>query len=435
VFNLSREERSWIFYDVANSAFSLVIITTIMPVFFKTFAFSGGTDADATAKWGFANALASLVIAILAPVLGTMADQPGMKKRLFAVFLILGLLATVMLTVIAQGQWLLALTLFVISVIGFSGANIFYDAFLVDVSPNKRMDWVSSFGFACGYIGSVIPMVVILVIFYVLGSSNSTAAAKWAFIITALWWAVFSIPLLLHVKQKYHSAEFGRSIIGSFRQLGATFHSLRRHRNAVIFLGAYFLYIDGIGTIVKMAVPYGHDLGMSATNLVLIVLAIQVVACPCSLLYGYLSAKFSTRKLLAVGIAVYTVITFVGSTIPLLASKEHRLIMFWLLAMLIASSQGGVQSLSRSYFGKLIPKANSAEFFGFYNVFGKFAAVAGPLLMAVIIQLTGQSSLGFLSIGLLFVAGLLILLKIDDTADNENPQNVTFTGNGSSRID
>lgn len=414
---MTREERSWIFYDVANSAFSLVIITTIMPVFFKTYASSGIPDAVSTANWGFANAIASLVIAVLAPVLGTLADQPGMKKRLFAVFLALGLATTLMLTAIGHGQWLLALIIFVFSVIGFSGANVFYDAFLIDVTTHKRMDWVSSSGFAYGYIGSVIPMIVILVIFYLAGTANSAMAARWAFIITAIWWAAFSIPLLLHVKQKYHSEVFGHSIRGSFRQLAATFRELRKYRNVLVFLGAYFLYIDGVGTIVKMAVPYGHDLGLSATSLVLIVLGIQVVACPCSLLYGYLASKFSTRKLLAVGIAMYTVITFVGSTIPMLASKEHRLIMFWVLAMLIASSQGGVQSLSRSFFGKLIPKENSAEFFGFYNVFGKFATVAGPLLMAVMIQLTGQSSLGFLSIGFLFVAGLLLLLKIDDRVD------------------
>ena len=414
---MTREERSWIFYDVANSAFSLVIITTIMPVFFKTYASSGIPDAVSTANWGFANAIASLVIAVLAPVLGTLADQPGMKKRLFAVFLALGLATTLMLTAIGHGQWLLALIIFVFSVIGFSGANVFYDAFLIDVTTHKRMDWVSSSGFAYGYIGSVIPMIVILVIFYLAGNANSAMAARWAFIITAIWWAAFSIPLLLHVKQKYHSEAFGHSIRGSFRQLAATFRELRKYRNVLVFLGAYFLYIDGVGTIVKMAVPYGHDLGLSATSLVLIVLGIQVVACPCSLLYGYLASKFSTRKLLAVGIAMYTVITFVGSTIPMLASKEHRLIMFWVLAMLIASSQGGVQSLSRSFFGKLIPKENSAEFFGFYNVFGKFATVAGPLLMAVMIQLTGQSSLGFLSIGFLFVAGLLLLLKIDDRVD------------------
>jgi UMF1 family MFS transporter len=383
-----------------------------MPVFFKSYASAGIPDATSTANWGIANSVASLIIALLAPALGAMADRPGRKKRFFAFFLLIGLISTLMLTMIGHGQWILALVIFTVSVVGYSGANVFYDSFLIDVTTHERMDWISSAGYALGYIASVLPMVVILLIFHLGGSGNSVTVTKLAFVITAVWWGVLSVPMLRNVKQKYHSGDTVRSITGSFLQLFNTFREIRKYRSAMIFLGAYFLYIDGIGTIVKMAVPYGQDLGLTPASLVLVVLGIQIVACPCALLYGRLAEKYTARRLIIAGIIIYTFITFIGSMIPLLQSRDHRLILFWALAMLIATSQGGVQSLSRSFFGKLIPKENSAEFFGFYNVFGKFAAVAGPLLMAIMIELTGQSCYGFLSIGFLFIAGLWLFLKI-----------------------
>ena len=409
---MTKEEKGWIWYDIANSVYSLIIITTIMPVFFKSYASAGIPDATSTANWGIANSIASLIIALLAPALGAMADRPGRKKRFFAFFLFIGLIATLMLTMIGHGQWVLALVIFTVSVVGYSGANVFYDSFLIDVTTHERMDWISSAGYALGYIASVLPMVIILLMFHLGGSGNSVTVTKLAFVITAVWWGVLSVPMLRNVKQKYHSVDTGQSITGSFLQLFKTFRAIRKYRNAMIFLGAYFLYIDGIGTIVKMAVPYGQDLGLTPASLVLVVLGIQIVACPCALLYGRLAEKYTARRLITAGIIIYTFITFIGSMIPLLQSRDHRLILFWALAMLIATSQGGVQSLSRSFFGKLIPKENSAEFFGFYNVFGKFATVAGPLLMAIMIELTGQSCFGFLSIGFLFIAGLWLFLKI-----------------------
>ncbi|MHB9138787.1 MAG: MFS transporter [Victivallaceae bacterium] len=409
---MTKEEKGWIWYDIANSVYSLIIITTIMPVFFKSYASAGIPDATSTANWGIANSVASLIIALLAPALGAMADRPGRKKRFFAFFLLIGLISTLMLTMIGHGQWILALVIFTVSVVGYSGANVFYDSFLVDVTTHERMDWISSAGYALGYIASVLPMVIILLMFHLGGNGNSVTVTKLAFVITAVWWGALSAPMLRNVKQKYHSGDTVRSITGSFLQLFNTFREIRKYRNAMIFLGAYFLYIDGIGTIVKMAVPYGQDLGLTPASLVLVVLGIQIVACPCALLYGRLAEKYTARRLITAGIIIYTFITFIGSMIPLLQSRDHRLILFWALAMMIATSQGGVQSLSRSFFGKLIPKENSAEFFGFYNVFGKFAAVARPLLMAVMIELTGQSCFGFLSIGFLFIAGLWLFLKI-----------------------
>ena len=409
---MTKEEKGWIWYDIANSVYSLIIITTIMPVFFKTYASAGIPDATSTANWGIANSVASLIIALLAPALGAMADRPGRKKRFFAFFLFIGIISTLMLTLIGQGQWFMALVIFTISVVGYSGANVFYDSFLIDVTTHERMDWISSAGYALGYIASVLPMVVILLMFHLGGKDNSLTVTRLAFIITAVWWAALSLPMLKNVKQKYHSGIAEHTVTGSFLQLFKTFREIRKHHNAMIFLGAYFLYIDGIGTIVKMAVPYGQDLGLTPTSLVLVVLGIQIVACPCALLYGRLAGKYTARKLIIAGIIIYTFITFIGSMIPLLQSRDHRLMLFWALAMLIATSQGGVQSLSRSFFGKLIPKENSAEFFGFYNVFGKFATVAGPLLMAIMIELTGQSCFGFLSIGFLFIGGLWLFLKI-----------------------
>jgi UMF1 family MFS transporter len=412
-YQMSKEERSWILYDVANSAFVLIMVTTIMPIFFKDVAAQGMDPAVSTANWGFANSLASLLLAAAAPILGTFADYPGAKKRYLTLFMAAGILFTVALVFVEAGQWLICLIFFVIAKVGFAGANIFYDAFLVDITTKARMDQVSAKGFAWGYVGSVVPFV--MVIWLIMQSSGSTplsvSATRISFIIVALWWLLFSIPILRNVHQTHHVPPAASPIKESFSRLAGTFKDLKRHKQAFLFLVAYFFYIDGVDTIIVMATSYGRDIGLGVSTLILAILMIQLVAFPFTLMYGRLAKKYSTRHMLYTGIVVYMIITVIGYFIPALPSLSQKTMVFWILAFLVATSMGGVQALSRSYFGKLIPAERSAEFFGFYNIFGKFAAITGPFLMGLTSHLTGDSRYGILSILLLLGLGLLLLKK------------------------
>lgn len=406
---VTREERSWIFYDWANSAYSLAVTTTILPVFFKDVA-AGGL-ANSTSYWGYANSIASLIVAVLAPILGAMADYEGRKKRLFSVFLLLGVSMTATLSFVGEGQWQFCLGIYILSTIGFAGANIFYDAFLPDVAEADRMDRVSSYGFAWGYIGSTIPFIVSILVIRkpgIVGLDSKLVATRTAFVITAVWWAVFSIPLLKNVRQVYFVAPSPQPIRDSLRRLGAIMREIRGHRNAFVFLIAYFFYIDGVHTIIKMAAVYGKDLNLKSETLMLVILVIQFVAFPCAIIYGELARIFSAKAMLFVGIVVYIFVTIFAC---FMSTALH----FWILALLVGSSQGGVQALSRSFYGKLVPKEKAAEFFGFYNVFGRFAAILGPTLVGGFGMLTGRPRLGILSLIVLFIAGGAILLRVRRT--------------------
>lgn len=409
---MNKQERSWVFYDWANSAYSIAITSTIFPIFFKSVLSKGVEGYTSTAWLGYGNSIYTLVIAVLAPILGTIADYKNYKKRFFLGFFLLGVVATACLALTREGGWISALVIYIFTALGFAGANIFYDSFLVDVAPRERMDWVSTSGFAWGYIGSTIPFIlgIALIMKYdLLGFSTSVPAVKISFFVTALWWFVFTIPLLKNVKQTYF-IEPSRSPVGdSFRRLADTFRRIRQYRNVFIFLIAYFLYIDGVDTIIKMATAFGTDMGISANMLMIILLAVQFVAFPFALLYGKLAKVFSAKRMLFVGICVYVVITITAFFIPYFKDPKTKVMVFWIVSMLVASSQGGIQALSRSFYGKLIPKEGSAEFFGFYNIFGKFAAILGPFLMGLVTQVTKSSGVGILSIIVLFVAGGIVL--------------------------
>ncbi len=415
---LTQAEKSWVLYDVANSAFILIIVTTIMPIFFKDIASKGIADAISTANWGFANAFASLVLAIMAPLIGTIADFQGMKKRFFIFFLLMGVIFTLFLTTITQGRWLFCLTIFVFARIGYSGANLFYDAFLVDVTEKKHMDWISSCGYAWGYIGGAIPFIVVIgLVIYGMSAGGSSAipvfSAKAAFVIVAVWWATLSVPMLKNVHQVYYIPKAPNPLKESILRLYTTFKEIRKYKNAFLFLLAYFFYIDGVNTIITMATAYGRDIGLGISMLIVVILMIQIVAFPFALIYGKLAKRFSTRPLLFVGITVYVFITLISFFLPSMPSHGIKVALFWILAFFVATSQGGIQALSRSYFGKLIPPERSAEFFGFYNIFGKFATITGPFLMGVITRLSGHSKYGILSILVLFILGGWVLKKVD----------------------
>ena len=411
---LSREERSWVAYDWANSAYSIVITTAIFPLFYESIT----PPEIYVSTWGYANSIASLVVAVLAPVLGTIADYWGRKKKFFSVFFLLGVITTVSLVMVGEGQWLLGLVLYVGSVIGFSGANLFYDSFLVDVSAEERMDWVSATGFGFGYVGSVIPFVagIVLIVMAEQLGLTTMAATRVAFLITGVWWLVFGIPLLRNVHQVYGIEPQAHPIRESFARLARTVKHIRRYRAVLVFLLAYFFYIDGVDTIIRMATPIARAMGIDSNMLLVVLLAIQIVAFPFALLYGRLAQRFGAWRMLFVGIAVYVGVVLVAFFLPSVDNMSTRTAMFWVLSMMVASSQGGIQALSRSVYGKLIPKKNSAEFFGFYNIFGKFAAIMGPFLVAFFTQVTGQERFGILSVLILFAVGGVVLAIGGDPA-------------------
>jgi len=416
---MTKEERSWILYDWANSAYSIVITTAIFPIYFKTVVTSGVEGYASTSMWGYANTIASLVIAVLAPVLGTIADYRGMKKRFFTFFFSVGVVGTLSLFFITQGQWMSALLIYAATAIGFAGANIFYDSYLVDVTTRERMDWVSSSGFAWGYIGSCIPFVlgIGLVLTHKTLGIEQVLATRISFLITGGWWLVFSIPILKNVKQQFYIQPHAHPIRESFKRLGKTLSHIKQYKQVFLFLIAYFFYIDGVDTIIKMAIPIANDIGIDQTTQLVVLFLLQVVAFPFALLYGRLANRFSARRMIFIGIGVYIVITIVGFFLPLLGTDQLRTIFFWLLALLVGSSQGGIQALSRSFYGKIIPRKYSAEFFGFYNIFGKFAAIVGPLLVALFSTLTKNSAFGILSISILFIIGGIFLRRVRVSED------------------
>lgn len=421
---MSKEEISWILYDVGNSAFVLVMVTALMPIFFKDVAAIGMSGAESTANWGFANSIASFFLAILAPLLGAMADYKGMKKRFFLVFLLIGISFTLLLLLVGQGQWLLCLCLFILARLGWAGANIFYDAFLPDVTNRERMDLISSRGYGYGYVGSVLPFLVIigLILYFGMEEGLPVPAIRVSFIIVACWWLLFSLPAIKNLRQVHYlpleSSTF--SLLScSFKRLWITLKEVRQHKQVFIFLAAYFFYIDGVGTIISMSTAYGRDLGFGVTMLIVVLLFIQLVAFPFALLFGNLAKRFSTKKMLYAGIVVYCLATILAFYLPVIDDLKLKNLMFWFIAFLIASSMGGIQALSRSYYGGLIPAEKSAEFFGFYNVFGKFAAISGPLLMGVVARMTGESRWGILSLLLLFVGGLLLLGGVKESTEQQ----------------
>jgi MFS transporter, UMF1 family len=412
---MSKQEKSWVFYDWANSAYSILITTAIFPLYFKAAAKEAGLAAStSTAYWGYANSFATLLISLCAPILGSIADFKGFKKRFFTFFLALGVVFTLLLAVVPSNQWIILLICYMITVIGFGGTNIFYDAFLVDVTTEERMNKISSRGYAMGYIGSTIPFIIGIALILLSDRGvlplTVSVASQAAFAITALWWGLFTIPMLKHVKQVYYKERVANPISNGFKQLFETFKKIKLYRPLFLFLIAYFFYIDGVNTIITMSTAYGSDLGIDSTNLLIILFATQVVAAPFAILYGRLADKFKSKTMLLVGIFVYIVICtyayFLKTTLD-----------FWILAMLVASSQGGIQALSRSYFAKLVPKESSNEFFGFYSIFYKFAAILGPFLVGFTAQMTGNTNSGVFSLIVLFIIGGIILMRVPEAED------------------
>ncbi|HWQ73731.1 MAG TPA: MFS transporter [Syntrophomonas sp.] len=399
---MNKLEKSWILYDVGNSAFSLMV-STIIPIYFKNLASNSGISmADSTAYWGYAISLSTVIIAVVGPILGTVGDLRGYKKPLFFAFAAMGIAGC--LGLILPMGWFAFLIMFIIGKSGFNGSLIFYDAMLPDITPPQQTDRISSHGFAWGYIGSCIPFIVSLGLILTADQTGLGAAeaTKLAFIIIALWWTVCTIPLLRRYRQVYALESGGHPVRESCSRLWHTITHVREQKTIFSFLLAFFLYIDGVYTIIEMATSYGKDVGISDNHLLLALLLTQVVAFPCAILFARLAQKKPTLKLIS-----FSILGYLGIT--LFALQLDRAWEFWFLAVCVAVFQGGIQALSRSYFSRIVPKENANEFFGIMDIFGKGAALTGTLMMSVITQLTGHSRFGVLGIAVMFFLGYMAL--------------------------
>lgn len=410
----TKAEKSWIMYDWANSIYATNIMAAIFPIYFAMQANETGNKL-----YGFAVSAAALVVAVLAPILGAIGDFSGMKKKLFAGFLVLGLVFTAVMA--AFEDWRLMLVGFILSRIGFSGSCLFYDSFLTDVTTPERMDRVSSWGYAMGYIGgSTIPFIISIAVMLLM--NQSVLSYKIAILIVVVWWAVFSIPFLKNVKQQYSVEDAPQALAKeAFRNAWKTFKDILKDKKILFFIIAYFFYIDGVDTIISMATNYGETLGLGAIGMILALLVTQIVAVPFSILFGNLAKKVGAMKMIAIAVCVYFVITILGffmgfnieqaelSGGDIEAALKLSSTLFWILATLVGTVQGGIQALSRSYFGQLIPPERSNEYYGFLDIFGKFSCVIGPALYAATYAATGRASLGILSIIVLFFGGMVAL--------------------------
>lgn len=400
-FKLTSLEKKWVLYDVGNSAFTMMV-STIFPIYFNALAEGAGiSDVNYLAYWGYATSICTLIVAILGPTLGAVADTKNFKKIIFSICMGIGVFGCVLLGFLSSWIWFLGV--FVLAKTGYSASLIFYDAMLTDVTEPERMDSVSSHGYAWGYIGSCVPFIACLGI--VLGADKlgigTQTAMILAFMITAFWWLGSSVPLLRSYRQKYFAEAEGHVVRNSFKRLGRTFLELAKQKHIFVFLLAFFFYIDGVYTVIDMATAYGQALGLDSTGLLLALLVTQIVAFPCVLIFSRLVKKVRPETIITICIAAYF-------CIAVYAYWLDTQFDFWLLAVLVGMFQGTIQALSRSYFAKIIPAEKSGEFFGIYDICGKGASVIGTALVSVLSQLTGSINIGVSALSVMFLIGLVL---------------------------
>ena len=404
--SLSKRERSWVLYDVGNSAY-VMLAATLIPIYFSAIAEPG---SSAVVAWGYATTVASLALALLMPFLGSLADLKGNKKKFLAGTIGTGAVSLAVMGV--PGNAMVFLMIYVFSSVMLNASLVFYDAFLVDATEQDRYDEVSSQGYAWGYIGSCIPFIVCLVI-VLFGSSfgiGQLDGIRISFVITAAWWLVFSVPVLRDVHQTHFKAREAHLFRHTLKGLAGTCKKIARDKRLLMYMLAFFFYIDGVHTIITMSTSYGTDLGIDSTQLVLALLVTQFVAFPSAIAYGRLAGRFGTKRMLLIAVFAYFCITLFAAFFLRSAAE------FWVLAVCVGLFQGGIQALSRSEFGKLIPKENANEYYGFFDIFGKYATIMGTLLVSVFTQLTGSSSYGVLSVAVLFIVGFILLWKMPEEA-------------------
>ena len=401
---LTKMEKYWILYDVGNSAFTL-LVSTIIPIYFNALAGNAGiSEVDYLAYWGYAASISTVIVAILGPTMGTVADTRNYKKPLFVFFMMIGVIGCAALSV--PTSWIVFLVVFVIAKVGYNASLIFYDSMLVDVTMPERMDKVSSHGYAWGYIGSCIPFIISLVFVLMYESIGITmnTAMMLAFLINAAWWVLMTLPLLKNYRQKNFAAPPEHPIKDSFIRLGHTLRDIKKEKKIFLYLLAFFFFIDGVYTIIEMATAYGSALGLDTTGLLLALLVTQIVAFPCALIFSRFSKRYETTKLIKVCIAAYTLIA-------LFAIQLDKQWEFWFLAVMVGMFQGAIQALARSYFAKIIPAEKSGEYFGIYDICGKGASFMGTTLVGIVAQITNVANAGVAIIAVMFVIGFVLFNK------------------------
>lgn len=410
----TKEERSWIMYDWADSVFATIMMAAVFPVFFVGMA--GGEGTPGSAWWAIGMVITQIVLGVSAPILGAIIDFKGFKKRLFVVFLVLGIL--VLLVLAFQSAWQMLLVGYILANIFWSSTMVIYDSYLPDVTTKERMDKVSAWGYGMGYIGgSTIPFIIsiVLILFGDNFGIDMTLAVRISIVMTAVWWAVFSIPIVRNVHHKYGNETPTKGFVSlTFKNIMATARKIVKNKGVFIFIIAYFFYIDGVGTVIRMATAYGAELGLGAEGMIGALFVTQVVAFPFSILFGKLAKSWNPINLITVAICIYVVICLTGFIMGFGLEQywfgvSTALIFFWALAFMVGTVQGGIQAISRSTFGQLVPPENSGEYFGFFEIFGRFAAILGPALYALVLGITGRPSFSILSIIGIFLLGLIIL--------------------------
>lgn len=401
---LTKEEKSWIMYDVGNSAY-ILLATTIIPVIFNSIGKSSLSSTDYLSAWGYAMTISTLVIAILSPILGAISDTKGRRKPMFIAFLFMGLIGLSLQAI--TNNWILFLAIFIITKVGFNGSLVFYDSMLTDVTTHDRMDEVSSLGYAWGYIGSCVPFIISIILSTkggeMLGLNIKTTMII-VCLINAIWWLLFTMPLLKTYKQKYYIENTNTNASVVFKRLFSTIKEILKYKKIRYFLLAFFFYIDGVYTIINMATAYAESLGLKSSGLILAFLATQIVAFPFALIFGRISKKYKTDTLLKITIIAYAFIT-------MYATFLHNLTQFWILAILVGMFQGAIQALSRSYFAKIIPPEKSGEYFGVFDIFGKGASMFGTLLIAIVTDITNDQKYGIMALVILFIIGYIMFNK------------------------
>tara|TARA_B000000460_G_scaffold165077_1_gene117179 strand:- start:111 stop:1379 length:1269 start_codon:yes stop_codon:yes gene_type:complete len=402
---------SWALYDWANSAFATTVMAGFFPIFFEKYWSNPNNINDSTFYLGLSNSAGSLIVAALAPFLGAIADRGSAKKKFLFMFAFLGILMTGGLWMVGQGQWQLAALLYMVGSIGFAGGNVFYDSLLPSVSEKKKVDFVSSLGYSLGYIGGGILFLVNVLMYQYpqwFGIPDGTVAVKLSFLSVAVWWAIFSIPIFIYVPEPSSepTIKFGEAITQGWLQLKRTFKEIKQMKIIGTFLLSYWLYMDGVDTIIRMAVKVGSSMGFEAGDMIIALLMVQFIGFPAALVFNWFASKIGPKNAVLIAIIFYTVGTCFAY---FMTTRLH----FFLLAGMIGLFQGGIQALSRSLFSRLVPEGKEGEFFGFYNMLGKFAAVIGPILLGTVTLVTGDVRIGLLSIVALFIAGGLVLSRVD----------------------
>lgn len=399
--------RSWMLYDFGNSAFSTTIMAAVLPVFYYDVAAVGLDDTLATSYWGYSQSIAVLIVAILAPLLGAISDYSASKKKFLRFFAFMGMIASILLGFVGEGDYLFASLLLIVGTIGFSSANIFYDAFLPEIAKDDDIDKISANGFAFGYIGGGILLAINILLILKhqwFGIPNATVASQLSFVSVGIWWFIFSIPLLKNIKEeKKRPVKRDKSYVSiGFTRVTSTFKEIKQYKQLLIFLLAFWMYNDGISTIIKMATIYGRDIGIDSNSLIAALLITQFVGIPFTFFFGWIAKKITAKKALLITLYIYIGIVVLGY---FMTTALH----FYLLAICVGFVQGGAQSLSRSIFGRMVPANKHGEFFGFYGISSKFAAIFGPFLFALVGQLTGSSRLGIVSLVIFFILGIILL--------------------------